>query len=112
MPATHHVFSTLGQSLQRVLTHRLEESISWSVSSIDHLEQRLLDELRHEIEHTLDRDRRIAAHLLDRLEREGAVEHREPLEQESRLRIEKVVTPIHRRAQGPLPWQRDVTVIA
>ena len=107
--AVPHALGTAGslQPVAAVLTHRLEKPISSSSRSRvldDH--QRLVDEMRQQIQHVVLLDAVARADILRRFETPSTGKDRELAQQPAFGLREQVVAPVNRGLERALPGDR------
>jgi hypothetical protein len=97
----------LDEPIAGVLSDRIEEVIARDVGSVIHLHKRPIDKRTKEVERARLDDRAIGTNALYRIEPEPAGEHRQPAEHGPLLAGQQFETPVHRRAQRPMPRKRS-----
>ena len=91
--------AALGKTLERVVTHRVEQVVARTFGGERHREDRLVDEHAEEV-----RDRRLVEPFartdgVERRQRRAAAVHRDLVEQRLLVRVQEVVAPLHERPE-------------
>ena len=92
--------------LAAVLAYRREHPIAWFGCLLIRHHQRLVDQASQKIEHVSGFHAVASANSFCGLQRPAAGEYRKAPQKNSLGIVEKVVTPVDRRAQRLLAWQR------
>ena len=97
----------LGEALEPVLAHGLEQAVADLRVPVLGDHQRLVDQRAEQVEHVLALDPLAGADLLGRLEGKAAGEHGEAAKQRPLVVGEQLMAPVDRGAQGlePRRWR-------